>query len=327
MKKQLAVSFYSDGIQLQGTLTLPEGVAQPPVFLFLHGSFPQTRDGNADITKRRWFPQPLPQNNLFEVEANLLAQAGIASLRYDKRGCGHSEGDFDRARMLDFLADARAAIAWLQQCSDVDMNRFGIVGHNEGALLASIIAAEDHLVSYLILQSARYTDVQNLLTNQSSALKQNPPSVLETIEQYNPFIYWIYQDHERLMERLLAGDELYQLGDDKWSVEVYLPWLRDHMEHVPAQYLARIHCPVLVLHSRLDDRVHFTEAIQTSNALEAAKATVTLKILDGLDADFRQIDFVGASEGLVNTDRTQTQEFCQTLRQWLEQVVTQQPAQ
>lgn len=318
------VSFQAGGNQLCGTLTLSDGVENPPVFLFLHGALPQTRDGDPDTSKRRWFPQPIPQRRLFSDEAQILAEAGIASLRYDKRGCGQSEGDCNTTRLLDLVEDARAAIHWLSSVDGLDMNRFGLLGHNEGALIASILAADNPAVRYLVLQSARYTELAQVVRKQAAMLWQYPEVVVDSIRQYNPFFYWLNKDHEQVLASIERGDEFYRLGDEQWSLDVYLPWLRDHAEHAPSKYLGRIKCPVLILHSRLEDRISFTDAIQMAQALEQAGNTdVTVEIFDDVDSDFRQLDF----QSLDNLDMVShlkkplAPEFCQALSRWLQSVI------
>jgi len=62
-------------------------------------------------------------------------------LRYDDRGVGASTGDYQTATTFDFAADAEAALAFLVQQEGIDVNNIGIIGHSEGAIIASIVAA------------------------------------------------------------------------------------------------------------------------------------------------------------------------------------------
>jgi len=65
---------------LSGTLLKPANVEDPPVVLLIAGSGPTDRNGNQGLTG----PGELRQL------AEALAERGIASLRYDKRGIGRS---------------------------------------------------------------------------------------------------------------------------------------------------------------------------------------------------------------------------------------------
>ncbi|MEU7752332.1 hypothetical protein [Micromonospora sp. NPDC049171] len=73
-----------DGLPLVGTLTLPVGPGPHPAVLLLHGSGRLDRDSNTARLRMELGP-PL---------AKSLANAGIATLRYDRRGVGATGGDW-----------------------------------------------------------------------------------------------------------------------------------------------------------------------------------------------------------------------------------------
>jgi hypothetical protein len=76
---ETGASVQSGQMTLMGSLETPEGVEKPPVVLIIAGSGPTDRDGNS-----RMIPG---KNNSLRMVAEALS-AGIASLRYDKRGVG-----------------------------------------------------------------------------------------------------------------------------------------------------------------------------------------------------------------------------------------------
>ena len=67
----------------------------------VHGSGPLDR--NENVKKGSHL-------NLFNTLAHHLAGIGIASLRYDKRGCGESTGDYYAAGHSDLLADVSISV-------------------------------------------------------------------------------------------------------------------------------------------------------------------------------------------------------------------------
>src|SRR5690625_5149077 len=78
------ITFPSAGHTLAGTITRPDGAGPFPAAVIVPGSGPVDRDSNLkrkrlDVTRQL---------------AVALAEAGVASLRYDKRGVGESTGDF-----------------------------------------------------------------------------------------------------------------------------------------------------------------------------------------------------------------------------------------
>lgn len=133
------VRFSSDGAELVGTLLLPAGEGKLPAVLFIPGTGAVDRDGSA----------PEMPAKIFRELAYSLAEAGIASLRYDKRGVGESEGDLTRASFTDLLADALAALWFLRDRSEV--GRVFLVGHSAGALQAMLLAQEEEVAGLVLL--------------------------------------------------------------------------------------------------------------------------------------------------------------------------------
>lgn len=125
---------HSGHLALAGTLTTPRGATAPvPVALIIAGSGPTDRNGNSVMGIRP---------NSYAQLAWRLAERGIATLRYDKRGLPGTRGTFDmRVTTLDdFAADARAAAESL--ALDPRFSRVVLVGHSEGASLALLAARQ-----------------------------------------------------------------------------------------------------------------------------------------------------------------------------------------
>jgi hypothetical protein len=130
------------GVKLSGTLTLPasaSGDARVPAVVLVQGSGPTDRDGNQP---------PLLWTGLLKQLAGALADGGIASLRYDKRGMYRS-GDRpkDPEALAEFVSwdhfvgDVVAAHQALRRRPEIDAGRVGLVGHSEGGLLVMDAAA------------------------------------------------------------------------------------------------------------------------------------------------------------------------------------------
>jgi len=112
---------------IYGTLLLPNNISNKvPVVILISGSGPTDRDGN----------NPVMKNNSLKQLAEALANNGIASVRYDKRGIGESvkaAKSESELRFEDYISDA---IDWI---SFVKLNpKFSkviIIGHSEGSLI------------------------------------------------------------------------------------------------------------------------------------------------------------------------------------------------
>jgi pimeloyl-ACP methyl ester carboxylesterase len=136
------VSFtMQEGIELRGTLVLPEAEETPdggwPAVLLLAGSGPTDRNGD----------QGAIRTGVLEQLAGALAEAGVASLRYDKRSVpayGHQFPPLEEMaaffRLERFVDDASRGLALLRSHAAIDADRVGVVGHSEGAVLALMLA-------------------------------------------------------------------------------------------------------------------------------------------------------------------------------------------
>ena len=120
---------------VHGTLLLPAGRGPHPVALLIAGSGPTDRDGNSAA---------LPgQNNSLKLLAEGLAERGIASLRYDKRGIAESAAAAPSEADLRFETYVEDAAAWVGQLhADERFTSVTVIGHSEGSLIGMLAAPE-----------------------------------------------------------------------------------------------------------------------------------------------------------------------------------------
>jgi pimeloyl-ACP methyl ester carboxylesterase len=135
-------TIHSGALELGGTLTVPRAATgRVPVVVIIAGSGPTDRNGNSLMGIRP---------NSYAQLAWQLAQRGVASLRYDKRGMPGTKGTFDLTKMTldDFASDARAAAESLAH--HARFSRVILLGHSEGSSLAFIAARAGPPVSGVI---------------------------------------------------------------------------------------------------------------------------------------------------------------------------------
>lgn len=138
-----------------GTLCLPRAEGPHPAALLLSGSGPHDRDETIGPNK--------PLRDL----ARGLAARGIASLRCDKRtwllnrelqqapDAGTKQRLEAEVAQLgleeEYLADGRAALAWLRKRPEVRPDALLVIGHSLGALLAPSLAPEPGVAGLVLL--------------------------------------------------------------------------------------------------------------------------------------------------------------------------------
>lgn len=125
------VTFPVDGMTVVGTLNLPDGVANPPAILLLHG-FTGSRD-ELEI--------PAVKEGIYARAARMWADEGIASLRIDYRYNGDSDGNFADSTIGAHVADGLAALDWLARDGRVDPSRLALVGWSMGGAVGAAVAA------------------------------------------------------------------------------------------------------------------------------------------------------------------------------------------
>ncbi len=117
------IYFYSDGLRLAGSLHLPAR-KHPPVVIGCHGLYSSRRS-----------PKQI-------ALADGCCKLGIAYLRFDHRGCGDSQGDFERDTSLEARCrDLAAAAAFIRERADMGQC-IGLFGSSMGGAVCLNAAGE-----------------------------------------------------------------------------------------------------------------------------------------------------------------------------------------
>lgn len=119
------VSFRSGALSLEAAVHLPATTPAPGVVV----CHPHPQYGG-DM-----------DNNVVVAACEALAGQGFAALRFNFRGVGASEGEFDEGR--GERHDAVAALAHLASLPEVDAKRVGLAGYSFGAIVAAEAASGD----------------------------------------------------------------------------------------------------------------------------------------------------------------------------------------
>lgn len=129
------VTFASDGLTLAGQLSVPAGGPEKkPAIAIMHGF-----GGHKDGPQQRW-------------SVKFYNDLGFATLRFDYRGCGESEGKRGWVLPYDQVADTRAAMDYLSGRADIDPARIVLSGTSYGASVAVYAAGIDQRVAGVIAQ-------------------------------------------------------------------------------------------------------------------------------------------------------------------------------
>ena len=241
MKIEQKITFLSDGLTLAGTVTLPDKQGTFPGVVLVPGSGQVDRNENA---------KKLAINAFSEIAAD-LASKGIASLRYDKRGVGESQGDFWETGFYDNVEDASTAVEFLKRYAHIDPEQVFVLGHSEGAVIATRLAATGKDVRGVILLAGTAQPGEDVLLWQGE-------KVAKGMGGLNGFlIHTLHIDVRKAQEKQL---EKIKHSDKDWFrmqlvAKINAKWMREFLTYNPADDLPKIHAPVLAVTGSKDIQV------------------------------------------------------------------------
>ena len=209
------------GKMLRGMLHLPAAALKqkaPGVVLF-HGF-----TGNR--VESHW---------MFVKCSRALAQAGIASLRFDFYGSGESDGEFREMTLRSEIADGRTAVAFFREQADIDPKRVGLLGLSLGGAVAATLAPSVQAKAVVLWSALAHTARLGEVVKKSA---RKIPGKAGAIE------FDAREIHPRLIEDVLKVE--------------------------PIRHMARYQGPTLIVHPGKDEVVPVSHARDFFNATGAA---------------------------------------------------------
>lgn len=270
------------GVRLAATFTHPPGRGPFPAVLLIVGAGYQNRD--ADVY----------QHKLHLVLADDLARRGLAVLRYDKRGIGGSTGEFSKAGEDDLIADAAAAMRYLESRNDVDHRRIGIIGHSQGGYIAPRVAVRDPAVAFLVLIAApaapaeafarerhALMDVDDDLAPKERALNQDLITAIVT-----PDPAQARHNIKHVLDRMVALQMISRERAKAQLEELTSPETRAYLAADPCEPLRHLSIPVLALNGSLDHQVPAHANLAALREVLRNNPDATVRELPGLNHQF-----------------------------------------
>jgi len=255
--KEEPLQLETPGGTLAGTLALPAAATKPPVVLIIAGSGPTNRDGNSAM---------LPgHNDSLKMLATALAEAGFASVRYDKRGVGASLAATPSESALRFDTYVLDAAAWIARLkADPRFGLVAVLGHSEGAL-TGLLAAQQAV-------AAAYVSVAGIADGTGTILRRQlagklPPDLAAA--------------NERILASLEAGKTVAEVPA---QLQVFYrpsvqPYLVSQLRIQPAAEMAKLRIPALIVQGTTDIQV----GVDQAQALKLAKPDAQLIIVPGMN--------------------------------------------
>jgi len=254
------------GVKFAATLTLPNGPGPFPAVVLITGSGAEDRD------------ETIFGHHPFLILSDYLTRQGIATLRADDRGVGGSTGDIASATTLDFAGDALAGVAYLKTRKEIDPKHIGLIGHSEGANVASIAATQSPDIAYIVMLAGMGVPGEQVLYLQGWRLMEAQGESKASVDQERAIQEGFFSavkeesDKTKLAKRLgdvaeKAGKKMSAAEVDAIADQIGSPWFRYFLTFDPEPVLRKVHGPVLALYAEKD-----TQATPKENAaaVEAA---------------------------------------------------------
>ena len=269
--EEVTVRNERDGINLAGTLTLPEKGTKFPAVVMVTGSGAQNRD------------EEIMGHKPFFVIADYLTRNGIAVLRCDDRGTAASQGTHATATNEDFATDTEAMVNYLRSRKEINAKKIGIIGHSAGGIIAFIVAKKDPSIAFVVSLAGAGVRGDSLMLKQVELISKSqgmPDAVWQGMKPSIRNRYAILQQTDKTPEELqkelyadvtktMSPEQLKDLNTiQQLSAQISSmtsPWYLHFMRYDPGQDLKKLKCPVLALNGKKDIQV---DAVMNLTAIQ-----------------------------------------------------------
>jgi pimeloyl-ACP methyl ester carboxylesterase len=281
---------------LHGSLLLP--ACKPKAWvLFISGSGPTDRNGNTVGQQNK--------HNCLRYLALDLAAHGIASLRYDKRSVGQSAAAGANEAVLTFDTFIEDAKAWFALLRLRATGPVSIVGHSEGAQIATRVAEKLSVASVVNLCGVGRPLDEILLAQLKGKL---PDALYKKSEDILAYLHELslHEQHRKSKSKLLRRFNSAPLKSPVIPVELHTvfrqsvhAFLVSRMRERPDRELETLKCPVLIISGEADIQV----SLQDYERLHQAKPDAEKRRIEGMNHVLKS---VGASSTLQHKSYVDT---------------------
>ncbi len=244
--RELSIVNPVQGNTIAGTLTFPKDKKSHPALILISGSGAQDRD------------ETILGHKPFFVLADYLTRRGFAVFRYDDRGVSGSTGNLSVSTIRDLSADVQTIVTRLKKLKEIDKTKIGLLGHSEGGLVASLSAANDPSVAFIVLMASPGLIGSEIICDQVGDISRmaglNEQTALQNMEKQRNILDIVMQEKNNA----LAEKRLKEILPPAKFPQIKLllsPKYRSLISFDPAPVLMRVICPVLALNGGKDIQV------------------------------------------------------------------------
>lgn len=262
--KRYTASYLSDGLKINGLLTVPDGEAPGggwPAIVFNHGYIPPTQY----ITTEKYV-----------AYVDSLARSGFVVFKIDYRGHGSSEGEPQGAYFSPaYTIDALNAFSSLQKYPGVNPKRVGMWGHSLGGNVTLRSMVVNPQVKAGVIWAGVASDYKTMFEKFFSR-RPNEGSV----EQ---------QERWRGNRRIFI---------EKYGEPASNPEFWDSID--PVHFIKDVSGPIQIHHGTADETVPIALSENLKSALEGEGKTFEYYIYQGADHNISSPNFEAAIQSSID---------------------------
>ena len=313
--------FVSAGRRLSGALDQPTAKPASGLVVFVHGH------GKTDAVKGNWYGDLRGR----------LATIGLASLIWDKPGCGRSEGQYDHDQSVQSSAnEVRAAIEEVKRRRIPGSDRIGFWGISRAGWIVPLVIRDLPSVAFWISVSG--TDEKEsfgyLLETNLRIEGRSAPEASALVDEWRRGTEVFrkgrtWAAYQRATENLrrdpfyreFFGEEGTEEGyrakqsrfiaeghpfDEQSGLMIYVPGLRDT--------LRAVRCPVLAVFGEKDAHVDWRSTIAL---YKDTIPRLTIKTFPGCNHNLRQSQTGGFRETMTNPSQPVCDGYLDAIVEWI----------
>lgn len=274
--EEIKITLGEGNYAVDGMLTLPKGISNPPVAVLVHGS------GGHDMD------ETIMVNRPFRDIALGLAEQGIATIRYNEHAYQNPETLPQNYDIYDdSLDDAFEAIKYALSCSQVDTGRVYVIGHSLGAMVAPNIAAEHKEIKGIICLAGSPRHFEEMIVEQYTFLFGTKEYSEIPQAEKDAQLSSIIKDVERIKNLKGPGTEVL-LG---YPVSYWYS-----LQQLNSSEVAKhLELPILILQGSMDYQITPDKDYTAWQELLKGKDNATFKLYNGLNHLFMASEEIGPS--------------------------------
>ncbi|WP_037316376.1 S9 family peptidase [Salegentibacter sp. Hel_I_6] len=240
----------------EGNLVTPKTAQKPPLVIFIQGSGGTNRDGNQNSLK----------SDFAKKIAYELAREEIASFRFDKRSIKAKELNLKTISFDDLVFDVESILSYFNEKDN--FSNLVFAGHSQGSLIGMLVAKGN--ADAFISIAGPGKSIDHILADQLSAqlpqLKNDIEKSLQEIKKNGSST-----DYPKNFENIFHPRNQ--------------PFLHSWMKYDPAEEIAKLEIPALIINGTNDSQVKEEQA----ELLHTAAKNSELVLLEDMNHVFRKV--------------------------------------